>query len=173
MIGATGGRHGELVGTPALARVRRHVAAELEARETEPAIPAVRIAEDWHGFAHTRGKRAVIVGGDGREERQPMLQQAFKFAELDWPDVPKNSPGRSGAVISQAKRGKYDFVICLQRFISHNITDALFDLEVPGTLVVLSEGYGVQQLRAGFDRYLPRPTQAERDANGRSAIAPA
>jgi hypothetical protein len=139
-----------------LSRVTRAVASALAAEDKDEDAPRP-IDANWYGFAHTTAKTAVIVGGDGRQERSSALKAAFRFAELDWPDIPKNSPGKANALVGQVRKGKYDIVICLQPFISHKLTDALFDVELAGTKVVLAQGYGVLQIRLALERYLPRP----------------
>ncbi len=146
----------ELVQDRALVKLTRAVASAL-AEDDEPGDAPKPIDANWYGFAHTAGKSAVIVGGDGRSERSVVLQAAFRFAELDWPDIPKNSPGKANALVGQVRKGKYQIVICLQPFISHKLTDQLFDLDVPGTKVVLAQGYGMLQIKLALERYLPRP----------------
>lgn len=144
-----------LQGRPGLARVVRAVSAALDAEsESETETPQQSLPANWPGYAHTAGKRAVIVGGDGRQERIANIRQTFGFAELEWPDLPKNAPGKTAALVTQVRNGRYDVVICLQQFISHSVTDQLFGLAIPGIKVVLAAGYGVGQLRLGLERYL-------------------
>ena len=155
-VGLLDSRLPDLADDPKLRRLLRRVSDALDDddRDDEPVL--VAIDPNWPGLQHTRGKRAVIVGGDGREERRPQIRDAFQFAELEWPDVPKGAPGKVASLVEQVRGKRYDIVICLQRFISHGVTDQLFGLDVPGVRVVLATGYGVQQVRAALDRYLPR-----------------
>ena len=155
-VGLLDSRLPDLADDPKLRRLLRRVSDALDDddRDDEPVL--VAIDPNWPGLQHTRGKRAVIVGGDGREERRPQIRDAFQFAELEWPDVPKGAPGKVASLVEQVRGKRYDIVICLQRFISHGVTDQLFGLDVPGVRVVLAKGYGVQQVRAALDRYLPR-----------------
>lgn len=155
-VGLLGARLPDLVAEPKLKRLVRRVADVLEADDSEDERAPAATDPNWPGLQHTRGRRAVIVGGDGREERAPMLRDAFQFAELDWPDTPKGSPSKASALVEQVRGGRYDIVICLQRFISHAMTDQLFGLDVPGVHVALAKGYGLQQIRLALDRYLPR-----------------
>ncbi len=131
----------EIMHDRALAKLTRSVAGALAAEDKDEESPRP-IDANWYGFAHTTGMNAVIVGGDGRSERAVVLQSAFRFAGLDWPDIPKNSPGKANALVGQVRKGKYQIVICLQPFISHKLTDQLFDVDVPGTKVILAQGYG-------------------------------
>jgi hypothetical protein len=149
-------RLADLVGDRTLAKVTRAVASALAEQDT--ADDSVRaIDANWYGFTHTTGKRAVIVGGDGRSERSEAMKTAFQFERLDWPDIPKNGPNKANALIAQVRKGHYQIVICLQPFISHKLTDQLFDIDVPGTKVVLAQGYGMLQVKLALERYLPRP----------------
>ena len=149
-------RLADLAGDRTLAKVTRAVASALAEDDSDD--DSVRaIDANWHGFAHTAGKRAVIVGGDGRSERSVAMKTAFQFERLDWPDIPKNGPNKANALIAQVRKGKYQIVICLQPFISHKLTDQLFDIDVPGTKVVLAQGYGLVQVKLALERYLPRP----------------
>lgn len=153
----------EIVGERSLARVTRAVAGALATEDKDEDIVRT-IDAGWYGFAHTAGMNAVIVGGDGRSERAVVLQSAFRFARLDWPDIPKNSPGKANALVGQVRNGNYQIVICLQPFISHKLTDQLFEVDVPGTTVVLAQGYGMVQIKLAFERYLPRPLQLRKAA---------
>jgi hypothetical protein len=148
-------RLADLVGDRTLAKVTRAVASALAEDDSDD--DNVRaIDANWQGFAYTTGKRAVIVGGDGRSERSAAMMAAFQFERLDWPDIPKNGPNKANALIAQVRKGKYQIVICLQPFISHKLTDQLFDIDVPGTKVVLAQGYGLVQVKLALERYFPR-----------------
>lgn len=148
-------RLADLVADRTLAKVTRAVASALAEDDSDD--DSVRaIDANWHGFAYTTGRRAVIVGGDGRSERSAAMMAAFQFERLDWPDIPKNGPNKANALIAQVRKGKYQIVICLQPFISHKLTDQLFDVDVPGTKVVLAQGYGLVQVKLALERYFPR-----------------
>lgn len=148
-------RLGDLGDDKQFRKLRRAVATALTEQDAETEESTATVIEpSWPGFAATAGKRAVIVGGDGRQDRVPLLQAAFRFAQLEWPTIPKNAPRATGTLVEKVRGGAYDIVIVLQKFISHSVTDSLFEIDVAGTTVVLARGYGVQQVRAGLERFL-------------------
>ncbi len=110
----------------------------------------------WRLIEHTRGRRLLLIGGDGRDERIAIIRDVFGLASVDWADLPKNAPRGKDAIVAQIRAGRFDFVICLQRFISHELTDAVFGLEVYGVCMMLAQGYGIGQLRRAFERFLGR-----------------
>lgn len=111
-------------------------------------------ANQWPFLHLTRGKRAVILGGDGKQARVPKIQAAFGFAHLDWPDLPENSPRAASVEVEKLRNGHYDFALVIQKFISHSVTDQVFSLANQGFVAVLAQGYGVGQLQRGLERYL-------------------
>ncbi|MFZ4580835.1 MAG: hypothetical protein ACOYOB_20830 [Myxococcota bacterium] len=132
-------------------RIARAVTSAVSESQPEPAPH-----NDWPYLALTRGKRAVILGGDGRQERIPRLKERFDFAVLEWPAMPEGSPRAVQTEVKKLKSGKYDIAIVLQRFIGHSVTDKVFALKVPGLTVVLAEGYGTGQIQEGLERFLGR-----------------
>ena len=143
------GRGDVLVGTPARERIARAIRAAEVPEGDEAELP-----ESWPSIEKTRGKKVVIVGGDGRQERIPELQKAFGFAQLDWPELPKNAPHAVKALIHKMRRGHYDFAIVLQQYISHSTSNAVFDVKCNGFKAIMAEGYGIGQIRRGFEKYL-------------------
>jgi hypothetical protein len=154
-------RLGELSGVQGLTRLVRRVLERLAEQDPDDVDAPAAIGPDWPGLAHTRGKRAVIVGGDGRVQRKEVLRSALGLASLEWADLPKKSPGRTSSLVQKVRRGSFDLVICLQKFISHSITDQLFGLAVPGVTTVLARGYGLLQVKLALDRFLPQPAANE------------
>jgi hypothetical protein len=141
----------EVAGTADRDRIRRAVTRALADAESDVPMP-----KDWPYLALTRGKRAVILGGDGRQERIPHIRERFEFAALDWPDLPEGAPRAVQTEVKKLRSGKYDLAIVLQHFISHSVTDKVFRLKVDGLTVVLAEGYGTGQLQQGLERFLKR-----------------
>ena len=149
-----GPRLAELAGQPGLTRLANAVHKVLVEAATDVDAPTQPLDPNWPGFACTRGKRAVLVGGDGRQERLPQLQERFGFASLEWPDLPKNAPGKVSKLVQRVKADNFDVVICLQQFVSHSVTEQLFPLKRQGVKVVLASGYGAVQIQLGLERYL-------------------
>jgi hypothetical protein len=150
-------RLADLGDVPGLIKVVRYVSAQRAEQDPADVDAPATIAPDWPGLAHTRGKRAVIVGGDGRLQRKDTLKSALGLASLEWADLPKKSPKRTSSLVQKVRQGSFDLVICLQKFISHSITDQLFSLTVPGVTTILARGYGLLQVKLAVDRFLPQP----------------
>lgn len=129
------------------------------ARETEDEeragsdLPAAEL-RGWSLLARTRGKRLLIIGGDGRQERVPKICAAFGLLSVEWADLPKNAPRAKDSVVERIERGNFDFVVCLQRFVSHELTDAVWACDAPDVVRILARGYGIGQLQRGFERFL-------------------
>ncbi|MEZ4467935.1 MAG: hypothetical protein R3F43_26725 [bacterium] len=101
-----------------------------------------------------------MVGGEIREQRRALIQDALGFTSLEW---------LSGYDIRQVQNlseriegGRVGFVILLARFISHKVTDILLpackSAEVDWVVVKL--GYGLSQIRVAIERYLDDPEGA-------------
>jgi hypothetical protein len=86
-LGPLAGQLDEFAGTVERQRIARAVTSAVS--ESQPKPPP---SSAWPYQALTRGKRAVILGGDGRQERIPRLQEWFGSSVLDWPDMPDGAP---------------------------------------------------------------------------------
>ncbi len=119
--------------------------AECEARESP-------VPTDWPHFALTRGKRAVIVGGDPRPDRVERLREVFGFAQLEWAED-ATSARRLDALVQRMRNGAFDVVVVLRAFSSHRLSDAVFGEDAAPCLRVLADTYGVHQVRLAIERY--------------------
>ena len=136
------------------AAVRRAVNNLVERdEEADTAEGAGQIFDDWPWLAHTKGKVAVIVGGEPRQERLVRLRSTFGFCELDWlQGVDKG--GRSvDSLVQKMRNGTVDLVIVLRAFSSHKVSDKIFGVEDPQCTRVLADTYGVNQVRLAIERY--------------------
>jgi hypothetical protein len=150
-----------LEGDKALKKLRRAVRKAKEDTLTvmPEAMPADELPEDWPFFDRTRDRRAVIVGGDIREERRAAIQEAFGFSSVEWIDG-----GDTRAIQSLAHRvegNRVDLVLLLARFISHKVTDILLPACRANQTdwVMVRKGYGLNQLRIAIERYLADNTK--------------
>lgn len=110
---------------------------------------------DWAWWPVVRGKRAVIVGGDRREDARKRLQEVFNLASLEWiPLQHENNTLRSLA--SSVAAGGIDLVLLLRRFVPHQADEILIpackSAGVPW--VSVERGYGVERVRQALERYL-------------------
>jgi|GEM_PF-1832879 len=119
--------------------------AECEARESP-------VPTDWPHFVLTRGKRAVIVGGDPRPDRVERLREVFGFEQLEWAED-ATSARRLDALVQRMRNGAFDVVVVLRAFSSHRLSDAVFGEDAAPCLRVLADTYGVHQVRLAIERY--------------------
>lgn len=131
-----------------------------------PGAPAPeRVPVDAAVLARTRGKRALLLGGQGaREPQREALQQAFEFQELDWETSERGQAGHYDSIGERVRAGSYDLLLFLSAFSSHKATSVVDAAKSRGVPVVyLSRGYGLntvvealkEQLRAGRDSEAP------------------
>ncbi len=144
----------DLAGDGRLKALRRAVRQALAAEADEEETAAAPLPPDWPYLKFTRGKIGVIVGGDSRETARKTLQDALEFSDLTWERAYDIRAVQ--ALAGRIGRGRVDFVIFLQRFISHKITDQLVpackSAEVPWVMV--EQGYGLTRVRLAMERYL-------------------
>jgi hypothetical protein len=144
-------------GAKGLKTLKTQLRQAQRAEEAEPAADGDGddpMPPGWPLFHRTRGKVAVIVGGDDRSHAADRIKAAFEFGEVEWES---GSPRRAAALAERVKAGRsVDMVILLRNFISHKFPDLL----VPGCkesgvdLVVVDHGYGVTQVRLAMERFL-------------------
>lgn len=135
--------------------VRSEIRLRLEEEnEAEDAAPAARVPEDWPYWHLTRGKRAVIVGGDSREPNRARIQQTFGFASLDWVETQYKDRALH-ALRERIARGGAEAVIILTAFIGHNADNILLpacrERGIP--FIFVHTGYGIVGIRAAIERF--------------------
>lgn len=109
---------------------------------------------DWPWFEFTRGRTAVLVGGDEREQRRVEIEAAFEFEALEW--VGGYDIRGIQSLAERIQGGSVDMVLMLARFISHKVTDILLPAcrSAQVDWVMVRQGYGINQLRFAVERYL-------------------
>ncbi|MFZ5476903.1 MAG: hypothetical protein ACOZNI_09030 [Myxococcota bacterium] len=146
--------------------LRRAARAAAAAAATEPETDEESdspIPDDWAWWSVTRGKRAVMVGGDPREPNRVRLEAVFGFAELAW-EPAEFSRNSLQKVRDRVKARGVDLVLILTRFVGHDadqvILPACKDTGVP--FVPVKSGYGVAGMRRAIERYVaPHPHQRD------------
>lgn len=130
----------------------RRVTGEAPVARVEAQVPAVeappRTVQDAV-LAVTRGKKAVILGGQGaREQHRESLQRLFEFAELEWVFSERNAGTSQFAKVEERVRNRsYDLVLFLAGYTSHKSVKVLKACKETGVpLVYLSRGYSVAQV---------------------------
>ena len=138
-----------------LRRAARAVASVVPEDDDDGDAP---IAPDWAWYAATRGKRAVMVGGDPREPNRVRLERAFGFAELAWEQA-EYSHNSLQKVRDRVRAGGVDLVIILSRFVGHDadqvIQPACREAGIP--FVAVRSGYGVSGIRMAIERFVAVP----------------
>ncbi len=142
-----------LRGTTGLKTLKTQLKKTLDDQEDFEAVQdaACPVPATWPHHHLTRGKVAVVLGGDSRPAALERLKSAFGFAELTWEGA---EPRRTASVVRRVEQGSVDMVLLLLRFIHHSHTDVLVPAckrtGVP--LVQVETGYGVDAVRRAIDK---------------------
>lgn len=156
IVHLAGGYDEQLV-APQLQRLRRAVEADLEHElaKAEDHHQDSPLPEDWPFFEYTRGKHAIIIGGEPRTVRLGKLQDAFGFESIDWKE---SGPRMIESLTKKMIGGGVDMVIVLRAFSKHRVSGAIFEArrqaQSVGCEVILADAYGIQQVRQGIERFL-------------------
>jgi hypothetical protein len=153
LVGALRERVTELT-EPGYAGLRRAIETTNEREEEAQAPLSKGIPEDWPLRDRVRGARVVLIGGDARAQNVKSLKQAFGFAECLWESKTAEGTRHVDGLEQQMTAGSIDFVIVLQRFVSHSISDRVFRAETPTCRVILAETYSTVSVRRAFERFL-------------------
>jgi hypothetical protein len=131
--------------------------ADSDGGAEEPPLPA-----DWPWWGFTRGRRALIVGGDPREPSRVRLERAFGFTELEWVGAEFKRNNLLG-VRDRVRAGRTDLVILLTRFTGHDADQIVIPAcrEMGVGFVCVPHGYGVVRVRQAIERFLD-PEEARR-----------
>ncbi|MBI2921561.1 MAG: hypothetical protein HYY18_10810 [Planctomycetes bacterium] len=122
-----------------------------------------RVAAPPEVLEATRGKRVLMIGGQGaREDHRKGMIEAMQLAELEWVTSERNQSSPWHRLEERTGTGRYDFVIYLASFTSHSSTDLIRDFKNAGVPVVyLIRGYSVNQVvKAVEEQLLPRLREA-------------
>lgn len=110
-------------------------------------------------LAITRGKRALMAGGQGaREDHRLALVESLDLAELEWVTVEKKQSAPFHRLEERIQAGTYDLVFFLAAHSNHNsgaFVRACKERGVP--LVYLSRGYSVTTVVHEVQEQLLRP----------------
>jgi hypothetical protein len=110
---------------------------------------------DWAWWEFTRGKRALIIGGDPREQSRARLEKAFEMDELEWVGAEFKRNNLLG-VRDRVRSGKTDLVLLLTRFTGHDADQIIIPAcrEMGISFVCVPHGYGVVRVRHAIERFL-------------------
>lgn len=129
--------------------LRQAVRKAREDAEAEAEADRTRLPEDWPHLERTRGKRALIVGGEQRDVTRQRIQDAFGFVDLQW----FSPAGRGDGALTDRARA-VDVVLVLHRFIGPDVRRRLGPAceEAAVLLAGVERGFGVGGVRAALER---------------------
>ena len=106
--------------------------------------------------ALTRGRRAVMIGGDVREEKRRSLIQVFDFEELEWVRYEDARPVMLRSLEQRVRNRGMDLVLILKEFVGHHVSEMLRpECEKQGIPCLMVEhGYGAAQVADAIQRGL-------------------
>lgn len=129
---------------------------EQERAQNEDDLARVRPPADWPFWHVTRGKSAIILGGDRRNEHMSRLRDVFGFGEVGW--VTGLQPAKVRNLEQRIANGTVDLVLQMQEFLSHKVSDATWDGQTARSRVILCQSYTVNHVRAGIERFFKAET---------------
>lgn len=133
----------ELFGDP---YAHEHVATSRRPKERGPSPEPEKAPDDV--LAVTRGKKALIAGGQGtREEHRRAMIRALELADLEWVTSERSQASVFTQLAERIRPGRYDLVIFLASYSSHKsnaFVRACKDAGIP--FVYITRGYSVSSL---------------------------
>jgi hypothetical protein len=128
-----------------------------DARESKDESEPPPVPSDWPWLAVTKGKRAILVGGEPREPNRKRIERAFGFARLDWARTERNNHSVRSVQESVGSRGA-DLVVILTDFMGHPTYDQVTrSCDLAGTPWISIHGYGIARIKLEIERRIPRP----------------
>lgn len=120
-------------------------AAPRRSERAEPAPEEERAPIPETVLETTRGRRLLMVGGQGsREEQRRAIQKALQCADLEWVISERGQAAPFVQLEGRIRPGRYDLVLFLAAYTSHKsaaFVRAVKRAEIP--LVYLPRGYSV------------------------------
>jgi hypothetical protein len=151
-------------------RLRRAIrTAEEEQRAVdERELPAAALPPTWPHAGLVRGRRALIVGGEVREEARTRIAEVFGFGELQW--CPTDRLRRMDGLASSIRQGSIDLVLILQSFVTHKAAQMVVHAcrDAGTTFACVERGYGVERICQAIERFCPSPETTDAGQNPRA-----
>jgi len=145
-----------VVGTRDFKTLRQKIRRErqrldaVEAREDR----AVGAAEEWAGLHLTRGRHALIVGGDRRDNPMKRIKAGLALDNVEWESGLQVR--RLRQLSQRIRSGRVDMVMYLVQFVSHKAQDILRPAcQTSGVpFLMVDRGYGVAAVRRAIEGQL-------------------
>lgn len=126
----------------------------VQRRESEEPVAARRVPDEV--LCITRGKRALVAGGQGsREAHRLAIERSLQFEKLEWVFGERGKASHFRMLEERMHPGRYDLVLLLTSHSGHNsngLVDACRTARVP--LVYLARGYSVTSVVDAIRRQL-------------------
>lgn len=155
LVRCAGPLHDELAGREFRALRRAIRDAISDEVEDDPADAGHVVPPDWGWWQHTRGRRAMLIGGSPREPNRRRIETTFAFAELTW-ERTLRKPQALTALQTRIRQRSVDLVIILGRFVGHSYDDILLPAcrESDVAWVHVDHGYGTVRIQQCIERFL-------------------
>jgi hypothetical protein len=99
-------------------------------------------------LAITRGKRALVAGGQGsREAHRAAIEESLQFERLEWVFGERGKASHFSTLEGRVRPGRYDLVFFLASHSGHKSGSFIQACRTAGIpLIYLARGYGVNQV---------------------------
>lgn len=154
--------YAELLGGKEFRALRRNLdRTEADNDEAESQLEALQDL-----LAVTRDRKALIIGGDVREDRRRTLESLFDFDELEWVPYESSRPAMLKSIEQRIRHRGVDLVLILKEFVGHAVSGTLRPLcEENGIpCLMVDHGYGPSQVAEALRRALPKLVEDRAEA---------
>ncbi len=128
-------------------------------KRTEPIDPPSLPPQYADLLEWTRGRRAVLIGGDPREDARERLEHAFAFDELTWVEHGTGLPSSLETIEQRVRSGTCQ-VVLQNKFAGHGVSNRLKPAcKAQGGLYARSVGYGVIQVALALRQAVGDPSK--------------
>jgi len=137
----------------AVRKALRKYEKELEQEGRESEADESLVPSDWPFWEYTRGKKALLVGGDRRARVVDRLRDTFEFSDVDWESG--WNIRKLETLATKVNNGQVDIVLFLARFMSHTTCDFLVRAcKAQGVpFLTIERGYGVSRIKYTIEQY--------------------
>lgn len=114
------------------------------------------VLENWEHFHFTKGKRALLLGGNPRPEHTRRIKSAFGFSDVSWPETSGN--GGISRTYAQsrdiASLGGVDIIIFFIQWCATDGQKIVLEGARKGNVpwVTVSRGYGVSRIKHAIEQ---------------------
>lgn len=130
--------------------INRQTAQDEAEEETNQRVHQATPPEDWPFWELTRGKRAVMIGSQGKKHQLEAVKRAFGFSQLDWVGC---SEGKRRVQAINSSTCKRDCVyLVMHRYISHSAADHIWARRDEAVVIGVNRGFSVGAVRLGIEK---------------------